>query len=541
MRAVPPALWYLMRLQWGARLRRLRQRLSTPKGAVSLFVIVLFVGLWAYSLVLSTMQSDRAVRLSADAFATGMSSLLLISLLSTSWDQGLGFRPDEIAFLFPGPFTRRELLRYRMVRDAVSLLLTSIPMGLFVGVYAGTWFGAFLGMFLSLCCFNLVQMLFGIAGATVSHSLIARGRTTLLVLVLLLAGVSVAFTLSGPSADAGGLLQTPFLRALRVPFLPFANLISGTEYFPDLAGWCAASTAILIVLAACILRLDSRFEETAIAASQRTMERLERMRHGQIGWELSPKGSVRVRIPQLPRMGGAGPIAWHQLTRAIRSLKGMTLFLVMMLAAFAWPHFTFLRNDDSGEIASSALPVGVMFSLFFLPQYLRYDFRGDIERIPYLKSLPIRPLPLVLGELVVPVLALSLLQIAVCGGFAVAGAIPLDRMGTIVFFAPLANALIFGLENIVFLLYPISLPTPGRADLDAFPRQMLFIFLKLLILGLTVGVCAGVGALAWVAFDHSIRAAIVAAWLTAASAVVIMVLATVAAFQAFDASADMPA
>src|SRR5262249_33126258 len=94
-------------------------------------------------------------------------------------------------------------------------------------------------------------------------------------------------------------------------------------------GWrCLAIDAALVVL---VFALDYDYLEASAAASERVYARLQRVRQAgaSAAW-YSPGTGRRVTLPGLPWWGGVGPVAWRQVLAALRSLRGLTIFLVFL-------------------------------------------------------------------------------------------------------------------------------------------------------------------------------------------------------------------
>ena len=99
------------------------------------------------------------------------------------------------------------------------------------------------------------------------------------------------------------------------PFEVFSHAILAVDVFPDLVGWGVAAAAIDLGLLILVVKLDADYVEGAAAISQKLYERMQRARKG--GGVALPTSKVeaRLRIPRLPWLGGAGPLAWRQLLR----------------------------------------------------------------------------------------------------------------------------------------------------------------------------------------------------------------------------------
>ena len=69
-------------------------------------------------------------------------------------------------------------------------------------------------------------------------------------------------------------------------------------------------------------------------------------------------------------------------------------------------------NPPLGTASAPAGLAGgfVLLTTVFLTAMLPFDFRGDVDRMAYLKTLPLPPWRLAVGQVVAPVLIVTLLQ-----------------------------------------------------------------------------------------------------------------------------------
>ena len=177
--------------------------------------------------------------------------------------------------------------------------------------------------------------------------------------------------------------------------------------------------------------------------------------------------------------------------------------------------------------------------MIYLSFLISMSLQNDIERVSYLKSLPLRPMMIVLGELLGFVGLLSAVQgtffLALCGLLpSVAG-----WLICAVVLSPPLNFLLFGIDKLVFYLYPTRLAKGAPGDFQNAGRQMLFVFLKMLALGggLTlVGVTVIPGAM----LQSPLLAVIPAIAVLLAECAGLVPLLTYA-FDRFDPSVDTPA
>src|SRR5687767_12038558 len=145
------ALWFLLWLRFTGWARRLSKSLFTLKGAglaaLGLFVFVPMI----ISAFLSDAGSD-AERL-AQIRRYGplvMLSYCLMTVMFSSAERAVTFSPAEVNFLFTGPFSRRQLLIYKIVSSLGAIILTATLLSVFLKKNAAMFLAAYVGLVLAL-------------------------------------------------------------------------------------------------------------------------------------------------------------------------------------------------------------------------------------------------------------------------------------------------------------------------------------------------------------------------------------------------------
>src|SRR5690606_30173248 len=106
---------------------------------------------------------------------------------------------------------------------------------------------------------------------------------------------------------------------------------------PDFLAWGTLSLAIDAALVAIVLRIDSDFLENSIKTSQKLYDKIQRARSGGALANMVKAGDTRWRVPRLPWLAGAGPVAWRQLMTAMRSTRGLLIVLAIIGGASIAP------------------------------------------------------------------------------------------------------------------------------------------------------------------------------------------------------------
>jgi Putative ABC exporter len=545
------ALFKLLLLNNKAAWRRTLRGVKTIRGA---FLLLFTLGFFAIMIGPQVWMSGRpemrpAAGTSSPFAAPALFALTLLIVFSSAGEAAVYFTPAEVDFLFAAPFNRRELLYYKLARTLLALLVMSAFFSLTFLTSIHYWPWGYVGLLLAMAMVQLLGMVTALTGQIVAESAYTRGRKFILlvVTVVVLAGLAdVTRRVEGqtPREIAIHLRESAIFRVLLAPFEVFTRTMFAERWFPDFVGWGAAALAIDAALLVLVLKLDANYIEAAATISQKVYERIRRTKQGGgIAMPVGPRAG-RLRLPPLPWLAGAGPIAWRQLLLAMRTSRQMlitTMALVVMFGA----GFAFSPRGAPGPGAPPVLPglsIAMIFYLTFIfSMQLPWAFRGDLDHIDFLKTLPVRPAIVAAGELAGGVLLLTAIQLAILGLLTA-----LDPSGWPIMLAGAAfcvpiNVLLMSLNNGLFLMYPVRMPVGTTFDFQMMGKTMLFMFLQLLLLIPLLGIPAALGALAYVLSGFSWPAFAVAAWLVLLVELLPLLFGVAWAFQRFDISTETPA
>jgi Putative ABC exporter len=537
-----PALFTLMRLQARSIFRRMLRGLQTPAGAIFTALGLLMCFMWLGPGVVASFISGRADPASVRRTAPlAILAFCLLSLRGSASGAGIYFTPSEVDFLFSGPFRRRELLAYKLLRATYSLAIVALFLSIGLLKFVTFWLAGYVGCYLSLMFITLFSMAMALLAQAVNERAYTRFRQVVLILFLLLLAVSLGRIFGGGMNNGlSGALQVVqdswVGRCLIAPFAVFAMVLTSESLYPDLVQWSVIALGLNAALVVLILWLDADYLEASVATSQKIYERIQRVRRGQRGSGWAGRSTARWRLPQLPHWGGVGSVAWRQLTIALRQSPGFLLVLLFIAVGIA----VAVRIGGLPESVVGIVPGFVVWLTFFFTNMLRFDFRGDVEHIDLLKSMPLRPSAIAIGELLTPVLVLSAIQLAVLSGL---GAVSHDiwpRVGTAMAFAPLLNFFLFGVENLFFLLLPTRAMAVSPADFQSFGRQVVLMIGKMFIFGVSIGMAAIPGVLACWLSGWSLAVFFYTSWMVMLLEAALVVPLIVWAFGRFDVSADLP-
>lgn len=531
---LPPALLNLLWLQARAAVRRLVGSLRTVRGALLALLAVVMLVLWLVPTALAAAAAPRVdPRHVRDLAPVALLALTVASAVSAG-DRAIAFTPAEVNFLFAAPFTRRQLLAYKLSKSAAGSVALALLMSLALRRFSPYWPAAFTGSLLALLFVNLCTTAAGLLQRTLTTRGAGPLRQAAVSAVVLAIAAGVAAVVSRGDAFAQSAAQwvhSPAARVALAPVLPFAWAFAATDP-PTVLSWGAAALLVDAALLAAVMRLDANYLEAAAAAGERVYDQAQRARRGDLMPGLGLAGR-KSHVPPLPWLGGAGIVAWRQLTTLLRRSPRL-LFITVAAAAMMIPLLLIGRRVST--IQPVLLPAVIWLTVMLLG-LLRFDFRGDLDQLPWLRSLPLRPLPLAAGQLAVPTAVLALFHVVATAS--VAAAIePLRNvaLAALVLALPI-DLLLVGLENLTFLLFPHRQAAP--TELGAMGRQMVLFFMKLLAMMFTLGVAAAVGGLAFF-LTRSFPAAVGAAAVILTFAALGSVPLVAAAYRRFDPGSDVP-
>lgn len=428
----------------------------------------------------------------------------------------LNFTEAEVAFLFPAPISRRNLINFKLLRLQTGVLISSFFMAL-VGRFGGEHFySSWIGWWIILAAFNLHLL-----GSSFALTMMMdRGVSNWRRRILFVGGVAAAagglawwvrVTFPAPPAVEAGPNAIPVLthyltRALESGPLPYLLLpfrwLLGPFFAANGRDFLAALPAAAGVLALHYLWVvgsNVAFEEASVEKSRRTAERVAAIRSG--NWQGARKSQKASRSPfQLGATGfPAMALVWKNL---IAAGSMMTVrFWVILLWLVVCAGMVFKGNLHSGvNLAVTMLILTLLgFSLFLGPNILRNDFRQDLPVTDMLKSLPLRGWQVALGEVLAPVSILTAVQwllltlaLVFCPGQWETRPLPLGLRLAFFFGAALllpainfANLLI---RNLAVLTFPawFQLGRDGPRGFENTGQQLILVFGQVVVLALAL-------------------------------------------------------
>lgn len=497
-------LVYLLRQGPRRKLRHLARRTRGARRTVLSVLAVLAFGMLLAPQVMEFFSPYRAAaaRAMADGYRLwGPLVLAVFAVLGVVVGYGLHFRPAEIDFLFPAPIPRRDLVLYNVAARVGVAALSSVWLVLFMAHHApNPWAGA-LAVFLAVVFLQWVAKLSVLVFSALSVQV--KTRSPVLAPLVILALILAIQTASHSRIEGGrsvrdtveALSHTPVARVLTAPTRPFLELFLAADG-AAITRWAAVCVAILGAMLAAMLALDVSFQEGAVRVNQEMEARLTRMRQGGGVYSSTKPVSARLRLPAPPRLGGVGPVAWRQGMEALRNARGLATAMGVMLLTAMLP-VVLVRGDAAlADSSAGKITVGiVLFATLSMTQQFPFDFRRDLDRLALLKTLPLAPTAVALGQLVPTVLLFSAVHLVVLGVvIATSGLVaPSWWLAVALAIVPF-NGVHIALDNALFLLMPQRFEMKDTGGFRMIDRMGVML-VKMPALALSGAIGGGLGAL----------------------------------------------
>ena len=497
-----------------------------------------WLGPMAYRAVRMPRTDPQLVRIVAPFAILGF---CLGNLFSSFGDKAIAFTGAEVDFLFPGPFSRRSLLGYKIIKTTIGALFTTVVFSILFLHYGQSWFSCLIGIWLTIQFMQLFAMSATMVGQTIGERAYTGARRFVLGTVIAIVLIAVAPAINAHMHDSPTALMkrvqgTVAGQVMLAPFNVLARTIAAPAMSMDLAKWASIALLMDLCMLGLVIGLDANYLETSTIVSQRRYERSQRIRRGGAS-AVSWPGGPQFRLAMLPWLGGVGPIAWRQLVGAARSTRG--LFTIFGILAIIAGSFAYHRGDSLYSL-QQLLGTAAWMNVVFISM-LKFDFRDELDRLDLLRSLPIRPLAVAAAELVAPVLLLTAMQamLLVAVSFSFKEARPILIWAAA--FAVPFNVLLAAIENLLFLMFPLRAVGLIAGDMQLFGRQMVVFMCKFLLLMAALAFAAVFGLIGYIVGNKSWPLFGVGMWI----ALTLVALGTIPllarAYARFDPSVDTPA
>lgn len=421
---------------WISLLRRGASRglrkLKHPANAIGIAALA-----FAFGMAFHFRHEDFYRQMLRTEVLTGCGLLMLCgSVFKGFLQRGLVFELPDTQFLFTGPFTRAQIMVYRLLP---SYLYSVVQAGVFLLL-----FGAQLKhpalmfaclVFFQNMCFHIAAGVAVWAG-TLTNQAHERIRWMILASYAIL---TISYLRGAWGVQlAPGFLGRPAAQMLFYPAADVTALATGAgvvawgKHLVE-ASTAAGSSLLLsavfpaafgfsaLISLSWLLRFEGELFEPALASSWQAAERRARLQRGEGCAAGSGLSTVSAPLPRNGWFFGVRAIIWKNVVIACRSRR--ELFMAGAFAAIYIGFLTGLRwtlrrySQEGGGLPEQQVRdfdlalIGMLAFLGFLVQRsLSFDFRRDGRHLAGFRGLPIGGFGLVLAELAVPVSVCLFLQ-----------------------------------------------------------------------------------------------------------------------------------
>lgn len=395
-----------------SRVRRLRD----PRYAAGALFGLVYFGWIFFRNQRSAMffRSGAGGELRVDLVSVAALVLMLFAWALPGDSGGLEFSEAEIAFLFPAPLRRRDLLLYKIIRSQPQVI-TSVAIFTLLGATRSK----FVGLWLAFSVMSVYMMLVALGRARL-RQLGANFVVRLVAVVAIAAGIGVVCVSAlkdielHPGPNIAAELHPIFRRTplAQILFLPraFAGAV-----FPSSLTMLAVSSAVLLVFGVVVFfvadRLNVSFEEGSVVRAQKKHEMVQRMRARRGGGYVMFK---RARAPF--RLAPTGPpetaIVWKNTVATMRMSAAM-LVIIPLIFALLMGVAVFVP-DSRGGVGVTMMMWTILLP-FVGPNIFANDLRLDLPRLEVLKSYPLSGQSIVGAEIAAPLVLIASLELLSIG------------------------------------------------------------------------------------------------------------------------------
>jgi len=506
----------LVRLTWDRssfRTRRAIDRMRSPRRIVA---TLLSIGFFAMHALVGVMILSSRSPADPDRLRLWLSGgMVLYAIYHTTkcvWtttQSDLQLTAAESLWLGGGPLRRSSLAVYQLGDLVVASLMKSVLLAVVLYVDVPHVSLLLIAVFVSLLMLETTRLMVGRVVSAFDHGHARRLRIG----VSLIAASGVAFVVARlaertPNGSAeivyvvngfrsvGDLASLPIVQWLSFPWI-CASRLAVAEDFGASTGLLSAGTLSMLPLTVLTLVCVDRW--TVGRSHAKEKEKLASLRQNTESNSTFATGPIT----------DSAPSRFHQWQERIPTCLTRSRFIRQWIATTGRQAISIRRYR--GEIAVTlSLPTllclsplasggerqpwffvigGVaMCTLLLAPPALRLDFRRDLKRMSLLRSLPVSPAAMVLGQLTLPILITWLFQATVL--LTAASVLRTGWYQAILWSGSLAALAVFtfAMENGLFLIYPHHEKAQGLAMMI---RTKLTFLGKVTVLAIAVAVmCA---------------------------------------------------
>lgn len=514
-RALQGLIWTLTK----ASLRQAWRVVKKPSGAAMALLMFGMVGMGLLPQIALAFSDHQSVKSGfaskiVDALPLLMYLMTTMLVVTEAGKSLMELSPPELQFVLAGPFTNSQVLSYRLT----TLLIGWVFVSLFFGVFMTVHFATLIGGVLFIALGGSFIMVLSFTKTMLTPQLSSRqlGMIRLVALLGVLAIVAEASTYMRQSSDSetlavlGQAVKASWsVTILGAPFRPFANL----AVLPLGASWLVqflVAMALLFSATFVCYTCNSGFSELAVEGVARRQKKLARIKGGNIYAMGSRRTEAKPLLPAFPWCFGFGPVAWHQVTSAIRRTGRLTPGIVCIggvaaIAAAVFRHSFPVMMTPVQKTYVVVVAMGAATYLGFLVSMTgAHGFTATRRLLVWFQTMPFSPVPLAAGMTMGTMFILFCLRIAVFApAFVLSGQTVVQRLS--MFAAWVAFDLAFAtMMNLVAASSDLRPIPQGTPDIFQGMRGMAFMLvlavamLPVMMIGaMAVGIAFAIFGLDW--------------------------------------------
>lgn len=479
------------------RIRRTVRRLSSPRRLVATGLAILFFLLYvANGVFVFTSRAPADPERLRLWLSGGMVLYAIYHAVRCAWSKqvaDLEWSEAEKLWLGGGPLRRSTLAVSHLGNLLFASLVKTVLLVVLLATDVAFPLLLALGMFVSLVLLETLRLVIerAMAGGEGRYRYAARAVTAAAAIAIvthLLSHVAMSTPAAAPPWQflmngfraLGGLAASQPIQLLALPWLPAAGLAVTERWDGWTVALSLASLGLLPLAVMVLVRVDGWASRQTERREQRLLQEHDRLRvsrplmtservvddAGRTAWgkdwrRFGPRKGNRwdvVHVGWWDRRVACLPEDWTGTAALIlRQWISVRRHAGSVAFSFAIPMLLALSPLITGTVDQQWFFVvgGVaIYTVLLAPPALRIDFRRDLKRVLLLRGFPIKPLPMAIGQLLVPVLITIIFQ---CLTVAIAAGVLRPAWNQWALWSGILAALAvvtFALENALFLAYP---------------------------------------------------------------------------------------
>ncbi len=454
------------------RMHRTLQRMRDPRRIIATSLALIFFGLYLLNgvFILSARAPADPERLRL-WLSGGMVLYAMYHAVRCAWASkiaDLELTPAEQLWLGGAPVKRSSLAVYHLGTILIAAMMKTFLLGVVLFRDAAHLELLVLGVFTSLVLLESTRLIIGrfAAGLTDRARNLFRAATGMIAAAVVLqvgARIAASVPFGAPTLQyilclfqsLGETAASEAVQWMSLPWIVPAQIAVTQEYQWLTLGQLVATASLLPLSIMVLVRVD------AMATARQLKRQRNRFASGEFQrlGDVDPETACRLNTHPVRRWLESRLPRWTDDAVAVLSRQAVSIerYKGTITLSFVIPTLLCLSSLVTGQRFEQWFYVvgGIaLCTMLLAPPALRIDFRRDLNRMILLRSMPIAPLSMVLGQLTLPIAITWVFQWVT---IAIATLITNPGIGQVLMWTGMLNALAvftFAIENALFLAYP---------------------------------------------------------------------------------------